>query len=47
MCEPGSDAGVAHPLAALNQGSLITVCIKPDTAGVLGGIKMRTIDSFG
>jgi hypothetical protein len=47
MCEPGSDAGVADPLAALNQGSLITVCIKPDAAGVLDGIKMRTVDSFG
>merc|ERR1712196_366838 len=40
------DAPVADAAAALNQGSLITVCIKPDADGISDGIKMRTVDSF-
>merc|ERR1712119_109175 len=46
MCNPGTDAPVLDAAAALNQGSLITVCIKPDADGINDGIKMRTVDSF-
>jgi len=46
MCNPGTDTAVADAAAALNQGSLITVCIKPDADGINDGIKMRTVDSF-
>jgi hypothetical protein len=46
MCVPGSDAEVADPTAALSQGSLITVCIRPNADGLLDGIKMRTLDAF-
>ena len=46
MCVPGSDAAVADATAALSQGSFITVCIKPDAAGIADGIKMRSVDSF-
>jgi hypothetical protein len=45
MCNPGFDTEFV-PSAALSQGSLITVCIKPDLFGIADGIKMRTIDSF-
>merc|ERR1711988_1077393 len=40
------DAPVADATTALNQGSLISVCIKPDADGIGDGIKMRTVDSF-
>jgi len=46
MCNPGTDTPVADATTALNQGSLITVCIKPDADGINDGIKMRTVDSF-
>merc|ERR1712014_383226 len=46
MCNPGTDTPVADATTALNQGSLITVCIKPDADGISDGIKMRTVDSF-
>merc|ERR1711971_653352 len=46
MCEPGSDTVVADASTALNQGSLISVCIKPDADGIADGIKMRSVDSF-
>jgi len=46
MCNPGTDTPVADAATALNQGSLITVCIKPDADGISDGIKMRTLDSF-
>merc|ERR1712183_1134376 len=46
MCNPGTDTPVANAATALNQGSLITVCIKPDADGISDGIKMRTVDSF-
>merc|ERR1712086_31826 len=46
MCNPGTDTPVADAAAALNQGSLITVCIKPGADGINDGIKMRTVDSF-
>jgi len=46
MCEEGSDTPVVDAAAALNQGSLITVCIKPDADGIADGIKMRSVDSF-
>jgi hypothetical protein len=44
MCQPETDTAVLEP--SLSQGSLVTVCIKPDQAGINDGIKMRTIDSF-
>merc|ERR1711971_1284007 len=40
------DAAVADASTALNQGSLISVCIKPDADGIADGIKMRSVDSF-
>merc|ERR1711907_31991 len=46
MCNPGTDTPVDDAAAALNQGSLITVCIKPDADAISDGIKMRTVDSF-
>merc|ERR1712086_1114861 len=46
MCQPGTDTPVADAATALSQGSLITVCIKPDADGIADGIKMRTVDSF-
>merc|ERR1712192_272419 len=46
MCEPGTDNPVADADAALSQGSLITICIKPDADGIADGIKMRSVDSF-
>merc|ERR1711971_246166 len=46
MCQDGTDTPVADAAAALSQGSLISVCIKPDADGITDGIKMRTIDSF-
>merc|ERR1712216_29903 len=46
MCQPGSDTPVVDATTALSQGSLITVCIKPDSDGIADGIKMRTVDSF-
>merc|ERR1740130_583618 len=46
MCQPGTDTPVVNAATALSQGSLITVCIKPDADGIADGIKMRTIDSF-
>merc|ERR1711971_334385 len=45
MCQQGSDTPVVDA-TALNQGSLITVCIKPDADGIADGIKMRAVDSF-
>lgn len=45
LCNP--DTGDETPQAsAFNQGSLISVCIKPDAAGIADGIKMRTVDDF-
>jgi hypothetical protein len=46
MCNPGTDTPVADATTALNQGSLISVCIKPDADGISDGIKMRSVDSF-
>ena len=46
MCQPGTDTPVVDTATALSQGSLITVCIKPDADGIADGIKMRTVDSF-
>ena len=46
ICEPGTDTEVPDTSIAFTQGSLITVCVKPDVDGVADGIKMRTIDSF-
>jgi hypothetical protein len=46
MCVPGGNVEVADPAAVLSQGSLITVCIRPNAAGLLDGIKMRTLDAF-
>jgi hypothetical protein len=45
MCNPGFDTEFV-PGGPLSQGSLITVCIKPDLSGIADGIKMRTVDSF-
>jgi hypothetical protein len=45
MCNPGFDTEFV-PGGPLSQGSLITVCIKPDLFGIADGIKMRTVDSF-
>merc|ERR1712216_1027199 len=47
MCQQGSDTPVVDATTALSQGSLITVCIKPDADGIADGIKMRAVDSFG
>jgi len=46
LCEPGTDILVADATAALAQGSLITVCVRPDAEAISDGIMMRTIDSF-
>merc|ERR1712086_914397 len=46
MCQPGTDTPVVDAATALSQGSLITVCIKPDADGIADGIKMRSVDSF-
>jgi len=50
LCNPddGSELtqGVDGTAAAFNQGSLISVCVKPDAQGVSDGIVMRTIDDF-
>jgi len=46
MCQQGSDTPVVDATTALSQGSLITVCIKPDADGIADGIKMRAVDSF-
>merc|ERR1711971_1244621 len=40
------DTMVADASTALNQGSLISICIKPDADGIADGIKMQTVDSF-
>ena len=45
-CVPGSNVEVADPNAVLSQGSLITVCIRPNAVGLVDGIKMRTLDAF-
>ena len=45
MCNPGTSTEFV-PVTPLSQGSLITICIKPDQAGIDDGIKMRTIDLF-
>jgi hypothetical protein len=46
MCQPGTDTPVIDANAAALQGSLITVCIKPNAEGIADGVKMRKIDSF-
>merc|ERR1712125_230336 len=46
MCQQRSDTPVVDANTALNQGSLITICIKPDADGIADGIKMRSVDSF-
>jgi len=46
MCESGSDTAVADSEAALSQGSLVTICVKPNTEAIADGIKMQSIDSF-
>ena len=45
MCDFGTDT-LADTSTALTQGSLITVCVKPNQDGIDDGIKMRSIDSF-
>jgi hypothetical protein len=46
MCQPGTDLPVIDATTPLLQGSMITVCIKPNADGIADGVKMRTIDSF-
>ena len=44
LCNP--DNSVSTSTEALNQGSVVRVCVEPETEAKNDGIKMRSIDSF-
>jgi hypothetical protein len=46
LCLPGPSFEAANLATAINQGTVVRVCVKPDAEAEADGIKMRSIDDF-
>jgi hypothetical protein len=46
LCQPAPSVDPANLATAINQGTVVRVCVKPDAEAEADGIKMRSIDDF-
>lgn len=46
LCQPAPSVEPANLATAINQGTVVRVCVKPDAEAEADGIKMRSIDDF-